>query len=222
MRIIATAVLCAASFPAAAHAEIIHFTNPAPGQPGHYGWRWESTAGWQSWLDVTRAPTSQSNVLNGDSVGQLVVTFATGANITSSWPGIPAADVAIDPENYAQPLTLALHEGATLGGHAYQSQAHHFNPAMCPGEPEPMSLFPEGERRFIGVRTSSFRYGWIEVLRTGESLTAFAWAYETQPGVLILAGQVPAPAAAALLGVASTLHLFRRRRAAARPTVAAR
>ncbi len=195
---------------AAAHANIVHFVNPASVEEGHYDWRWEPAAGWQSWLDITRGPTDQPNVLNGDSVGQLVVAFAPHANLTSSWPGIAAADVAVDWENYTQYLTLALAEDAPLGGLAYLSQSHHFNPEMFPGEPH--SLFPEGQHMYIGVRTSSFRYGWIEVVRTGGSFAAFSWAYETEPGVPITAGQVPAPGQAAVFAACTLGACMRRRR----------
>lgn len=199
----------------AARAEIIHFVNPAPGEEGHYDWRWEPAAGWQSWLDITRGPTGQPNVLNGDSVGQLVVPFAPGANLTSSWPGIAAADVTVDWENYTQLLTLALSYGAPLEGRAYLSQSHHFNPGMFPGEPH--SLFPEGQRTYIGVRTSSFRYGWIEVVRTGPSLTALSWAYETEPGVPMLAGQIPAPGTTVLITLGALGLSANRRRSCGVP-----
>lgn len=206
MRTTVIAILCACG--STAHAEIIHFVNPAPGQPGHYDWHWEDATDWRSWLDITRGPADQPNVLNGNSVGQLGVWFAPGGNVTTSWPGVPAADVAVDSENYTQFLTLALSEGAPLAGHAYMSQSHHFNP-MWPGEP--LSLFPEGERRFIGVRTNAFNYGWIEVERTGGSFAAFSWAFETVAGVPIAAGQVPEPGAAVLLG-AGVFAACRRRR----------
>lgn len=209
MKMTVSAALCAGVCWSAAQAEIVHFINPAAGQPGHYDWRWEAAAGWQSWLDITRGPTDQPNVLNGNSVGQIVASFAPGANLTSSWPGIPAADVAIDWENYSQFMTLALAEGSPLVGLAYLSQAHHFNPDMFPGEP--LSLFADGQRAYIGVRTLSFRYGWIEVVRSGASLSAYAWAYETEPGVPILAGQIPTPATFALLGLGALAFAKRRR-----------
>jgi hypothetical protein len=73
------------------------------------------------------------------------------------------------------------------------------------------SLFPAGLRRYIGVLTGGGNYGWIEVERFDFQLVAYSWAYQTETGVPILAGQVPAPGAAAVLCLGAA-HACRRRR----------
>ena len=70
---------------------------------------------------------------------------------------------------------------------------------------------PEGERRYVGVRTDGGHYGWIEVERTGLSLAAFSWAYETVPGAPVYAGVVPAPGTLALAPLAALVRGRRRK-----------
>ena len=53
------------------------------------------------------------------------------------------------------------------------------------------SNIPEGVAKYIGIRFdqgAGYQYGWIGVVRTGHELEAFAWGYETDPGVPIEAG----------------------------------
>lgn len=101
---------------------------------------------------------------------------------------------------------LALSAGDSLLGLAYDAYGSH----AWGDPPFTLSPFPEGERRFVGVRTPTGNYAWIEVERTGLSLRAFAWAYETEPGVPILAGQVPAPGTAVMLAMTLATGLRRR------------
>lgn len=215
MRITA-AILCALSCASAAHAEVIHFVNPAPGEPGHYDWHWER--GMQSWLDITQPATAQPNTPGNSSVGQCdagIQPFVE--NYTSE-----GAAVAIDISPFGDEMTRPLAQGEMFAATAFSEGAYH---AIFFSLHEPFGVFsmiPEGEPVYIGVLTGDGRYGWIEVERTEMNLTALAWAYETQPGVPILAGQVPAPGAAALLGVAAALRICRRKRAASGNAVSPR
>ncbi|MCI0629089.1 MAG: hypothetical protein L0Y44_00365 [Phycisphaerales bacterium] len=170
-----------------AHSAIIHFTNPAQGEPGHYDWHYEAVDGWESWLDITAGPDQQSNQLNGNSIAQ-----AYGAQGVYNWTNggafIQSTTISIFP------VTLALDYGTPLAGLEDHLAAWHV-------VEEIKTFFPEGEIRYMGVRTLSGNYGWIEVERTGMNFTAYAWAYETEPGVSIDAGEVPAPATLGLLAV---------------------
>jgi hypothetical protein len=74
-----------------------------------------------------------------------------------------------------------------------------------------------GGRAFIGVSLElpdGVHYGWIDLQDNGynanPSLVPLAWAWETEPGVPIPAGVIPAPASAMVLGAA--LIPLRRRR----------
>ena len=167
-----------------AHAHIVHFTNPAPGNPAHYPWEVPIWGQDLVYLDITVGPGEQLNVENGNSIGQGIAHgFGWAAFIGGAAVAVNAPD-----ELFLQ----SFMDGDSLAGHDYSTWSGFTGE---PGKPE----FPEGERRYIGVQTATGNYGWIEVERAGLSFTAYAWAYETEPGVVILAGQVPTPGAAAVL-----------------------
>jgi hypothetical protein len=188
-----------------ARAEIIHFTNPAPGEAGHYNWHYESIEGWESWLDITAPSTAQSNLVSGSSVGQLY-----GSSQINRTIGGAAVDRAFDAA-WGGFVTSSYSAGMLINGGTFFN-----NFSVHALEIEPTSVittFPEGEPLYIGVRTGKGQYGWIEVERTGLSFAAFSWAYETEPGVPIYAGQIPAPSALALLVITAFTSQSRRRRA---------
>ncbi|MBX3381878.1 MAG: hypothetical protein KF864_00050 [Phycisphaeraceae bacterium] len=203
------ATMCAALFGSAAHADIVYFINPAPGQPGHYAW----TAGLPGspgvWLDITRPSHQQFNVQGGNAAGQVLEELW---GITYSWhQPVSAAPIASLLRSSASGFSAdPLSHGSPLGPSSWwHTWALHIEVEWYPYSVN--SLFPEGQRRYLGVRTDDGRYGWIEVERTGVNLTAYSWAYETVPGVPILAGQIPTPGAAVLLSLAS-ITVSRRRR----------
>lgn len=208
-----TAVLWAVCASGVARAEIVHFINPAPGQPGHYGWHFGDL--WSpQYLDITLAPDAQPNTAGANAVAQNRVAFDFGdiiddAGIVSghqAW-GTPLAEVLVVPSLY----TAALTYGHIVGAGAEVSWSDRSRHMSVLGLFSLTSQFPTGQRRYIGVRIQGDRLGWIEVSRDALSLTAHAWAYQTQPGVPITAGQVPAPGAAAVLAL-SSLTCVRRRR----------
>ena len=76
------------------------------------------------------------------------------------------------------------------------------------------SPFPEGVPLYLGVRFNgpAWQYGWIGVERIdGNKLDAFAWGYETEPGVPIAAG-APEPGSLALLAFGAGALASRRRK----------
>lgn len=78
------------------------------------------------------------------------------------------------------------------------------------------SELPEGQHTYLGLRFdvgNGIQYGWIEVVRTGMELDAFAWGYETDPGVPVAAG-APEPGTLAMLAVGVGALAGRRRRSA--------
>lgn len=79
--------------------------------------------------------------------------------------------------------------------------------------PEFESPLAEEQETYLGVRftiDAAIHYGWIGVTRTGADLDAFAWGYETEPGVAIPAG-IPEPGSLAMLALGATGLLARRR-----------
>lgn len=233
MRPIALALLCAASCAPAAHADIIHFINPAPGQPGHYNWNqrtYPTDDDPSNFLDITRSAAAQDYTWDnfagdGNVVLQRQINydfadtiddlgFATGHQ---GWWGLEVANLLVNTDEW----TASLSDGQPVtaaGGLAWSNRARHVALFVHPGGPW-YSLLPAGQRRYIGVLTGSGNYGWIEVERVnGFDLVAHSWAYETTPGVPITAGQIPAPGAGGLLLAAATLRICRRRRAAREQT----
>lgn len=192
----------------AAHADIVHFVNPAPGQPGHFAWRLERAPGWESWLDITSPSTAQNNLISPNSVGQMYIDDPDeGSPENRSWGG-----AAISRSSFAWGFfaTSAYTSGTLIGFSSFWFSAYSTH--VLEMEPSSMvTTFPEGARRYMGVRTGDGNYGWIEVERHGMNFTAFAWAYETEPGVPIVAGQVPAPGGAVLLAVGLVAASPRRR-----------
>lgn len=204
-----SAALALGSLAPAGFAAIVHHLNPPLGEPGHYAWFAE--IGVPNWLDITLPAAAQTNAESGSTIAQGLGGVPGGwpdwsvlIGGDSNHPG-PWSAFAVAEDDDA--FVLALSQGDTLADRRYESWALY----ALGMPPNVSSLFPEGERRYIGVRTANGRFGWVEVARFGQSLAAFSWAYETEPGVAITAGQVPAPGAAALLALASLRGIRRRR-----------
>jgi hypothetical protein len=194
------------TFNNSARAEIIHFTNPTPGESGHYDWHFEPVEGWQCWLDITRAADEQTNKMNGNSISQW---FESTFGVNHCGGGAQVlVDAPVGGGNWFH-YVWAYATGEQLVEEPFKSQWG--SAIFVYGD---YSRFNE-EHRYIGVRTQSGNRGWIEVVRDGMNLSAIAWAYETEPGVPIYAGQIPTPGPLALLaiGAFTSSTLSRRRRA---------
>ncbi|MCG3121785.1 MAG: hypothetical protein GIKADHBN_00156 [Phycisphaerales bacterium] len=194
-RMLIVTIACA---PAIAGAHIVHFTNPAPGQPGHFDWHAPS-GGDLMFLDITAAPTDQIDQWSSSTIGQT----ASGLPLTTNFAGGAALAVATIDE----PFVLALEHGQSFHDRVFIDNGMSSAFLTTP----PGTRFEAGERRYIGVLTADGRYGWIEVSRDGSSFAAFSWAYETEAGVPLAAGQVPAPGGLLVAVIPCTAILRRRR-----------
>ncbi|MBX3381883.1 MAG: hypothetical protein KF864_00075 [Phycisphaeraceae bacterium] len=201
---IACATLCTAACVATVRADIVHFVNPAPGQPGHYDW---SVQLWEmKYLDISLPAAEQTSTGSGNSLLQYyLLEYMPGSGSPPVHTGVVYGPAMVAVDHIEENL-LPLLAGDHLDGQNWMDAAY-----FAWGSPQTHSPFPEGERRYIGVQISGGRFGWIEVERTGLSFAAYSWAYETVPGVPILAGQVPTPGAAVLM-VAGALGAATRRR----------
>lgn len=189
-------------------ATVVHHVNPGPGETGHYAW--SALVEIPTWLDITLPAVAQTNAETGTSIAQGLGGFpggwaAWGVLLGGSVNPGQSSTFAVADDDHA--FVLALSKGDTLAGLRYDGWSLYA--AGMP--PNANSLFPEGARRYIGVRTDDGRFGWVEVARSGQSLAALSWAYETEPGVPIAAGQVPAPGGTALLAVGLLAAAPRRR-----------
>jgi hypothetical protein len=187
------------------YAEVIRFNNPDSGEPGHFDWDWGGEFDATTWLDITSPSTDQGRGVGPSSVGQ--VNHQSGAfNITTGGAAVFRAAAS------APPWTMSLSAGSTIDGQLYfGTDTWH---ASDPPDGDPISsLFESGVRQYIGVRVSDidgYHYGWIGVVRQDMDFDAFAWAYETEPGVPIIAG-IPAPGTLAALAFGAAVTRRKRK-----------
>lgn len=116
----------------------------------------------------------------------------------------------------SEPFTQAIAFGDVIGEHLDFRSTRSIH--VHSDDPRDIdSAFEEGVLAYIGVRTTSGNNGWIAVQRgvgtipENHSLTAFAWAYQTEPGVPVRAGEVPGVGGVALFGLAGLAARRRRR-----------
>jgi len=188
-------------------AGIVHFINPDPGQEGHFDWHWQAEDNpqtFENWLNITRSSTDQSELATGNSVGQLW---------DPAFRSVTSGGASVRVLGGGSRRTKALELGDRVDDGEYRQFAIHW---LDLGGGGLESDFPENELRYIGVLTSDGNYGWIAVMRVEDDfgrfvdLRALAWAYETEPGVSINAGQVPAVGGVALFGLLGLAHRRRR------------
>ncbi len=234
---LAAAVAIATGTPA--YAEVIIFINPDPGEPGHFDWTMVAedqftnqdiynsgdASVWLAHLDITRPSTDQVGFVG---VGQIF-------RFTGGFPeGWTAKNYNLPQSDEYQPFALArigastrtrsLLAGASIGGQldfiagSIHASCSDYGGANCG------SAFQAGVPSYMGVRFSfesassdtptSYHYGWIGVVRVGTyDLDAFAWGYETEPGVPIIAG-IPAPGTLAALAFGAVVTRRGRKRPA--------
>jgi len=184
-----------------AMAGIIAFENPGPGEEGHFDWHWpgrDNPVTFEQWLDITKPSTDQSALENGNSIGQIWAPEEQNQTFGG-------ADVARAGNTT---LTRAFSFGEDVSAAVFSTNGLGTHVALVNGN-EVVSDFPAGELRYIGVKTENGNFGWIAVVRDRFNFTTTGWAYETEPGVPINAGQVPVGGTAPILGLGL---LFRRSR----------
>jgi hypothetical protein len=197
-----------------AYAEVIIFINPPEGEPGHFDWLMSPDEFDPAiWLDITRPSTDQGGLVGPSSIGQVYVTnslfrwsqtsggasvFALFWDFTPFWPGTV--------------YTFSL---------SFESAAAHWREATSPpgGFGSDFGYyFPYYGDKYVGVRFSDvdgFHYGWVGVRGAGVGgwwrFQAFAWGYQTEPGVPITAG-IPAPGTLAALAFGAVVTRRGRKR----------
>jgi hypothetical protein len=224
-----TELLAAAAAIAAgtqAYGEVVIFINPDEGEPGHFDWDVGDEFAATSWLDITRPSADQAGLLDPRSVGQIgshQIGYGGGASFwwnrnSRLYDGGHGAWVAAEAPGYNS-RTIALPGGETIDGrlnfngistHAGATSTQYYGYIVW-------SNFAAGEASYMGVRFSDmdgYHYGWIGVVRPdplGIDLDAFAWGYETEPGVPIIAG-IPAPGTLAALAFGAAVTRRGRKR----------
>ena len=192
----ATAIAASAAIAAgtSAYAAPILFVNPSHDEPGHF--HWAAPAGdLTNGLDFTQEAMSQPGATHGPTT--LWHNSYNDPNYGNGYVGRAGASIEV-ATNYVYPTNLlnGLDSGQTVGGGLTWNQYGYVTYVYYG-----LSAFAENVNKYLGLRFdigNGFQYGWIGVTRSGNELEAFAWGYETDPGVPIAAG-VPEPGSLALL-----------------------
>ena len=190
-----------------ANADVVSFQNP-PG-PGHFDWA--PSSGEIIGLDITLSAADQTGVTQG------ATTFEHTNSDTFSFVDGTSDGREVRAGGIHGGLLWASVFGDPIPAQAPLPSNHNWNPSSLIIHPALGSNFAEGEEAYLGVRFDTdgggdnWHYGWIGVVRTGIEFDAFAWGYETEPGVPIAAG-VPEPTTLVLFAVAGSLFIRRRRR----------
>ena len=182
-----------------ANASVVSFQNPAG--PNFFDWAGGALSEVLQ-LDVTLPPESQG-AFQPWTIGQIQGTDGVGNLSTSS---------EIQIGGFGNAFAVGVDEGTLVpSGALWGPNGFIFHPLA----PPPGTELLEGVETYLGLNLelspNVFHYGWIGVTRTGNELDAFAWGYETEPGVPIAAG-VPEPTTLVLFAVAGSLFIRRRRR----------
>ena len=202
-----------------AYAAPMRFNNPAG--PDHFDWK-KAGSGDGDVLNILSGPGAQSGVATDpgtflklpDSYG--MGELIAGHNTSGNSDHLLRVDiiayfllVGLDSGELIPPVTPPV-PGAIFsdGGYAYTTTygLSYYG--------EPPTLLAEGVRTYLALRFdlgAGDHYGWIGVVRNGQETDAFAWGYETEPGVPIPAG-APEPGSLALLAFGAAGTMARRRR----------
>ena len=172
-----------------ANAEVITFENPAPGEPGHF--EWTAVAG-QEFLTILAGPEGQPGTALEE--GTFWRRDQVGGTTIRGWSGQVEQARFSDPAGHI--LLFVVDAGDIIPSPVIPEQNDGFFNAgfifavnIDPGWPS--TQIPEGKEVFLGVSFdlgNGTQYGWIGLVRTGTEVDAFAWGYETEPGVPIEAG----------------------------------
>ena len=208
----AAALVVALAITTPAGAAPIRFDNPAG--PGHF--EWNSMAG-HEFLDIFSDASSQPGIMG--AVGTFwrrdppSGTTVRGAESSSDVQFINLDGGGAGPGRFLVGVSFGETIPTLVGTDGFATSGFVFRTNADAGFPT--TNLPEGQQTYLGVQFDlgiGIQYGWIGVTRTGMELDAFAWGYETEPGVPIAAG-VPEPGTLSLLAIAGGVLMRRRRRA---------
>jgi hypothetical protein len=200
-----------------AYGEVVIFINPPEGEPGHFDWALDSDSNLNSnsWLDITRPSTDQGGLVGQSSVGQLLHSggsyFPYSFNYTFS--GAAVISTTDTPYIPFMGTTVAVDLGDEINGGALFSRYSEHARFQFGAD---FSDFPLYMVKYMGVRfndVDGYHYGWISVMAHGffvREFRAFAWGYETEPGVPIIAG-IPAPGTLAALAFGAVVTRRKRK-----------
>ena len=194
-----------------AKAAIVSFQNP-PGA-GHYDWAPPAgtSQGVSHWMDIAQPASAQpgdpfvESSFRQDNFSDLASKIGGGGSVIVS---------EIQVGNNHPSLALASAFGEMIPAEAPLPPNHGWAINPFTDHPSLGSNFVDGEQAYLGVRFdlgSGWQYGWIGVVKNGIALDAFAWGYETEPGVPIAAG-IPEPTTLALFALAAGSLVIRRKR----------
>jgi hypothetical protein len=167
-----------------------------------------------SMVDFTFGAESQGVALRTERANRLIYQIDPPPNL-----GGPVADL---PEGFTIGSSLtpqvAWRSSDLLGGYVSPGEIAFVTIVQCL-DTGCLSTWPPGPatRGFIGIEfqlADGLHYGYFDIVLSGDAAGAalLGWAYETQPGVPILAGAVPEPSTWALLGTGGLLFLWYGRR----------
>jgi hypothetical protein len=197
-----------------AYAAPVVFINPDEGEPGHFSWTKSlDELDPETWLDIMRPSTNQGGLVGPSSVGQRYSIsypdgFAFKRVFTSAGASVVTAPLG--------GTTQAFYVGAVIDGAAgsFASSASHILLDVNAIFDFYNNDFSANIRSYMGIRfmdVDGRHYGWIAVeLARGAppntigSFAAFAWGYETEPGVPIIAA-IPAAGTLAALAFGAVL-----------------
>ena len=199
-----------------AYAEEIIFINPAEGEPGHFDWDLGGEFEATTWLDITRPSTDQGGLVGPSSVGQIMGGMSS-AYVYNGTAGGAFVFAAAGPFH----ATKALDAGESIDSsltdldNTFSDTSLHVIRFLSKFPPyfftaSSFAPFPS----YMGARfndVDGYHYGWIGVVLHGLDLDAFAWGYETEPGVPISAG-IPAPGTLAALAFGAVVTRRGRKR----------
>lgn len=199
-----TAIIAATAVAAGttAYASPVRYDNPDHGETGHFHWA-APIGSDNNWLDFTQPASAQPGA-GASSSSTLKHEFSASAG---SVVDEGASPVSIQVNGY---FLAGVTSGELIpaSGFAWSNFAYNYYGGYESGLPADAMPFYLGVRFDLG---NGDQYGWIGVVNDGPQMEAFAWGYETEPGVPIPAG-APEPGSLALLAFGAAGALTRRKR----------
>lgn len=174
-----------------AYAAPVRFDNPPHGQAGHFHWSPVGEVN-NKWLGLT-IPAGSQPAPSSDPTALRQVNNITRSDVRGDAVGGFQVQVDAAYSFFAEGVA----SGVTIpSGLPWGQAGYIYYTGYGSG-------LADGVSTYLGVRfggqncAPNCYYGWVGVVRTGTELEAFAWGYETLPGVAILAGASAAPATGA-------------------------